>query len=48
LDEALQQKPYALGTDLHDLYTRVVAQTHAVPRVTDRGDRDKKKKPRNS
>ncbi len=38
----------ALETDLHQLYTRVVAQMRAVPRVTGRDERDKKKKPRNS
>jgi hypothetical protein len=38
----------ALQTDLNGLYMQAVAQMRAVPRVNDRRDRDKKKKPRNS
>ena len=37
-----------LETDLNGLYMQAVAQMRGVPRVTDRRDRDKKKKPRNS
>jgi hypothetical protein len=35
-----------LETDLNGLYMQVVAQMRAVPRITDRRDRDNKKKPR--
>jgi hypothetical protein len=45
-DQAREFK--TLETDLNGLYMQVVAQMRAVPRVTDRRDRDKKKKPRNS
>ena len=38
----------ALQTDLNGLYVQVIAEMRALPRVTDRRDRDNKKKPRNS
>jgi hypothetical protein len=36
----------ALETDLNGLYMQVLAEMRALPRVTDRRDRDNKKKPR--
>jgi len=45
-DQAREFK--TLETDLNGLYLQAVAQMRGVPRVTDRRDRDKKKKPRNS
>ncbi len=38
----------ALQTDLNGLYVQVIAEMRALPRVTDRRDRDNKKKSRNS
>ena len=37
----------ALETDLNGLYVQVIAEMRALPRVTDRRDRDNKKKPLN-
>jgi hypothetical protein len=38
----------ALETDLNGLYMQAIAEMRALPRVTDRRDRDNKKKPPNS